>query len=47
MVTLKTEREIELMHEAGKILAACHKEIAKMVKPGVTTKQIDDFVEKY
>lgn len=47
MVTLKTEREIELMHEAGKILAACHKEIAKMVKPGVTTKQIDDFVEKF
>ncbi|MBO0993369.1 type I methionyl aminopeptidase [Bacillus sp. SD088] len=47
MITLKTEREIQLMHEAGKVLAACHKEIAKLVKPGVTTAEIDQFVEKF
>lgn len=35
------------MYEAGKILAACHKEIAKRIKPGVTTKEIDDFVEQF
>jgi methionyl aminopeptidase len=47
MITLKSEREIKAMHEAGKLLAACHKEIAKMIKPGVTTKEIDQFVEKF
>ena len=35
------------MHEAGKLLASCHKEIAKMIKPGITTMQIDKFVEEY
>ncbi len=47
MITLKSEREINLMHEAGKLLASCHKEIAKMIKPGITTMQIDKFVEEY
>ncbi|WP_246938598.1 type I methionyl aminopeptidase [Bacillus pinisoli] len=47
MITIKTEREIELMHKAGKLLAACHKEIAKMIKPGITTAEIDAFVEKF
>jgi methionyl aminopeptidase len=47
MIILKTEREIELMHEAGKLLAACHKEIAKMIKPGITTMEIDEFFETF
>lgn len=47
MITIKTEREINLMHEAGKLLASIHKEIAKMITPGVTTWEIDQFVEKY
>ncbi|WP_088043782.1 type I methionyl aminopeptidase [Bacillus sp. EAC] len=47
MITIKTEREINLMHEAGKLLAATHKEIAKMIKPGITTWEIDQFVEKF
>ncbi|MEW9669557.1 type I methionyl aminopeptidase [Ammoniphilus sp. 3BR4] len=47
MITLKSEREIELMHEAGKLLASCHKEIAKILKPGITTAEIDQFVEEY
>ncbi len=47
MLTLKSEREINLMHEAGKLLAACHKELAKMIEPGITTVEIDDFVERY
>ncbi|WP_456275858.1 type I methionyl aminopeptidase [Bacillus sp. AK128] len=47
MITLKTEREIGLMHEAGKLLAACHKEIAKLIKPGISTAEIDEFVEEY
>jgi methionyl aminopeptidase len=47
MITIKTEREIELMHKAGKLLASCHKELAKLIKPGVTTLEIDRFVEDY
>lgn len=47
MITLKSKREIELMHEAGKLLASCHKEISKMIEPGITTLEIDDFVEDY
>ncbi|NGZ75225.1 type I methionyl aminopeptidase [Saccharibacillus alkalitolerans] len=47
MITLKSEREIQLMDAAGDLLAACHKEIAKMIKPGITTMEIDRFVEKY
>ncbi|HET7627402.1 MAG TPA: type I methionyl aminopeptidase, partial [Bacillales bacterium] len=47
MLTLKSRREIEKMHEAGKLLASCHKEIRKRIQPGVTTLEIDRFVENY
>ncbi|MDO3413047.1 type I methionyl aminopeptidase [Saccharibacillus sp. CPCC 101409] len=47
MITLKSEREIQLMDAAGDVLAACHKEIANMIKPGVTTMEIDRFAEKF
>ena len=47
MIVLKSAREIEKMHEAGKLLAAVHKEIVNMIKPGVTTWEIDEFVEGY
>lgn len=47
MIQRKSKREIELMAEAGKLLAEIHKEIAKMIKPGITTMEIDQFAEKY
>ncbi|WP_121610031.1 type I methionyl aminopeptidase [Mesobacillus foraminis] len=47
MIVLKSAREIEKMHEAGKLLAAVHKEIAKMIKPGITTWEIDQFVDAF
>lgn len=47
MIVLKSQREIEAMHESGKLLAACHKEIAKRIAPGVTTWEIEEFVESY
>jgi methionyl aminopeptidase len=47
MIILKTEKEIDKMREAGKILAACHEEIASRIKPGVTTLEIDQFVEHF
>ncbi|MFE7061385.1 type I methionyl aminopeptidase [Sutcliffiella sp. NPDC057660] len=47
MITIKSEREIIMMHEAGKLLASCHKLLKKKIKPGVTTLEIDLFVEEY
>jgi len=47
MIVLKSEREIEAMKNAGEILASCHKEIAKLIKPGVTTWEIEEFVEGF
>lgn len=47
MITRKSKREIEMMQKAGDILVQCHKEIGKRIKPGVTTKELDDFVEQF
>lgn len=47
MIVLKSMREIEQMKEAGKILASVHKQLAKRIKPGITTWEIDEFVESY
>ncbi|SFR64205.1 type I methionyl aminopeptidase [Anaeromicropila populeti] len=40
-VTIKTEKEIELMREAGKILAIVHDELEKFLRPGISTLDID------
>lgn len=40
-VTIKSSREIELMREAGKILAKTHEELEKFLKPGISTWDID------
>jgi len=34
------------MREAGRIVALAHQEVAKHIKPGVTTAQLDDIVER-
>lgn len=47
MIIFKSQQEIRMMHEAGKILASCHREIAHIIKPGITTLEIDKFVEQY
>ncbi|MBA4686788.1 MAG: type I methionyl aminopeptidase [Candidatus Galacturonibacter soehngenii] len=45
-VTIKSDREIELMRKAGKILAIVHKELEKAIKPGISTKDIDNLGEE-
>jgi len=47
LITRKSEREINQMKEAGDILVKLHKEIAKKIKPGITTMEIDSFVEEF
>lgn len=46
-IQLKSAEEIGYMREAGRILAACHREIAKHIKPGVSTLEIDGRVEDF
>ena len=46
-ITLKNPREIELMRRAGKITAAARALAGEMVKPGVTTQEINDEVERF
>ena len=45
-VTMKSPREIELMREAGKILAKVHEELGKALKPGMSTYEIDRLGEE-
>lgn len=45
-VTIKSAREIELMREAGKLLAEVHEELGKALKPGMTTLDIDILGER-
>ena len=47
MITLKNSHEIELMRRAGKITAAARALAGEMVKPGVTTQEIDREVERF
>ncbi|MGM9574247.1 MAG: type I methionyl aminopeptidase [Hominicoprocola sp.] len=47
MITIKSAREIELMRRAGKITAAARALAGEMVKPGVTTQEIDRAVCRF
>ena len=47
MVSIKSEREIELMRIAGNINYECHKLIQKSIKPGITTKELDKIAETF
>ncbi len=50
MVSIKSEREIALMKEAGHYNYLTHEELKKHLKPGVTTEELDkvasDFAKK-
>jgi len=45
-VTIKSEREIELMREAGRILAKTHEELGKALRPGMSTWEVDRLGEQ-
>ena len=46
MITLKSAREIEAMHESGKLLASIHVQLRDFIKPGIKTLDIDRFVQE-
>lgn len=45
MITLKSKSEIELMREAGRIVAEVHRDMKELVRPGVTTWELDQHAE--
>ncbi len=45
MIRYKTEEEIEVMKEGGRIHARILKEVAKKVRPGVKTQELNDYAE--
>lgn len=47
MIYLKTEDEIELLREANLLVSATLAEIAKVIRPGVTTKELDKLAETF
>jgi methionyl aminopeptidase len=47
MVHLKTSEEIKLIKESAQILGKAHGEIARLVKPGVKTKRLDQVAEEF
>lgn len=45
MIIIKSDQEIELMREAGKVTGLVLKELENVIKPGISTADIDKFVE--
>lgn len=47
MISIKTPREIELLRIAGEITGSTHNYLKPFIKPGVTTKELDQLAEDY
>lgn len=47
MITLKSSREIDIMKQAGRIVAECHRLLSGYVRPGVTTAELNRIAEKH
>ncbi|PLR76930.1 type I methionyl aminopeptidase [Bacillus sp. V3-13] len=47
MINLRSQREIEKMKKAGAVLASCHQELANLIRPGISSWDIDQFVEAF
>ncbi len=45
MIIRKSPREIEIMREAGRIVALTHQELKQHIRPGITTKELDEIAE--
>ena len=47
MIFLKTEDEIELLRQSNQLVGRTLAEVAKVVKPGVTTRELDKVAEEF
>ncbi|QZT34442.1 type I methionyl aminopeptidase [Caldalkalibacillus thermarum TA2.A1] len=46
MIVTKSKQELELMKEAGRIVALVHQALQEVIEPGITTKELDALAEK-
>lgn len=46
MIAVRTEREIAILREANQIVARVHAELARMIRPGITTGELDAAAEE-
>ncbi len=46
MIIIKSNREIEIMREAGRINALAHRKVKEAIRPGISTKELDMIAEK-
>jgi methionyl aminopeptidase len=47
MISIKSEREIELLRKAGNIVYKTHQYLKPYLKPGITTKKLNELAEDY
>lgn len=47
MITIKSEKEIELMRKAGQLVTLTHEYLKPFIKPGITTKELDKLAEDF
>ena len=47
MITIKSQREIDLMKKAGMLVSLMHKYIKPFIKEGITTKELDKLCEDF
>lgn len=47
MISIKSDREIELLRIAGEITGSAHKYLEQFIKPGITTKELDELAYDY
>lgn len=47
MISIKTPREIELMRTAGRIVAETHEVLKEVIRPGITTLELDAIAEAH
>lgn len=47
MIKIKSERELEIMRVAGKIVYETHQYLKPFIKEGITTKRLDELAEAF
>lgn len=47
MISIKSQREIDIMKEAGHINYLTHQELKKTLKPGITTNELNNIADKF
>lgn len=47
MITIKSKHEIDLMREAGRIVAETHQLLEESLRPGMSTLELDEIAERY